>query len=105
MTQNIFSAKKDESGESQGLLVPHARLSLVLSMVSIASCWFFGLGLFPAVAALVISLVQRSRYARMQGIYAKSSFVTLKIAAYCALFGVIGNLIWIAFLSIYFFVL
>jgi ribose/xylose/arabinose/galactoside ABC-type transport system permease subunit len=81
--------------------LPSSTLVLVLGIISIVSCFCYGIpGLVCAIIALVIAKSSTRLYINNPGKYTESSFNNLNAGKICAWIGLIPSIIYIVLVTI-----
>lgn len=70
--------------------LPNETLIIILSIFGIVCCWCFGLGLIPAIIALVLALKAQKLYRENPENY--SNFSTIKTGKILAIIGIVLGL-------------
>lgn len=76
--------------------LPNATAVLVLGILSIVTCFCYGIGLILGIIALVLAGKDRSLYKLTPEVFTEASFKNLNAGRVCAIIGVIlSALYWI----------
>tara|TARA_B100001778_G_C18406794_1_gene546832 strand:- start:382 stop:720 length:339 start_codon:yes stop_codon:yes gene_type:complete len=98
MTEDLID-NSDSGAEN----VPYATLVLVLGIISIPSCFCYGIiGLTVGVIALILSKKGIKVYEEAPSKYIKTSLNNLKTGRICAIIGISTSLIYILFVLLLF---
>jgi hypothetical protein len=94
------------TGQQQYMLVPvpNSTAVLVLGIISIATCWCYGIiGLILSIIALVLSGSGKKAYLENPGKYTPGSYSNLKAGRICAIIGLSVSALYIIFVIFYLF--
>ena len=83
--------------------LPNATAVLVLGILSIPACCCNGIGLIPAIIALVLARSASKQYLAEPGKYLESSYSNLTTGNLCAWIGLVISIIAVIF-SIWYFI-
>ena len=83
--------------------VPNATAVLVMGIISIATCWCYGLvGLVLGIISLVLAGKGNRAYQENPNMYSESSYKNLKAGKICAIIGTSLSGAYLIFIIIYF---
>lgn len=86
--------------------LPNSVGVLVMGIISIATCWCYGLaGLTLGIISLVLAGKAKRLWEENPGMYTESSFKNMKAGRICAIVGVCLSGAYIAFIIIYFLII
>ena len=94
-------------GNAQPLLqLPNSTAVLVLGILSIVSCWCFGLvGLIMGIIALVMAGKAKKDYIDNFGRYSEASYKNMNAGKICAIIGTCLSGLYLAFYIVYFLII
>lgn len=82
--------------------LPNATAVLVLGIISIATCWCYGIpGIICGIIALVMGGKAKVLYNANPGKYSESSFKNMKAGHVCAIIGTVLSALYLVFIIIY----
>lgn len=83
--------------------IPNSTAVLVLGIISIATCWLYGVpGIICGIIALILAKSASSAYEANPEKYTTTSFNNLKAGKICGLIGLILSVLFIVFIVVYF---
>lgn len=93
-------------GNNQGYMqlepVPNATAVLVLGIISIATCWCYGIvGLILAIIAMVLAGSGKKAYLAQPEKYSPGSYNNLKAGRVCAIIGLSLSGLYVIFVILY----
>jgi len=92
------------SGQQGFQELPNATTTLVMGILSIAGCWFYGVISFVlAIIGLSMGAKGKKLYAQNPGLYTESSYKNLKAGHTMSLIGLILSSFWVLIIIIYVF--
>lgn len=81
--------------------VPNATGALVLGIISIATCWCYGIiGITLGIIALVLAGKGNTLYMENPEKYTESSYKNLKAGKICAIIGLSLSALWIVYIIV-----
>lgn len=75
--------------------LPNATIVLVLGILSIVACCFYGLGIILGIVAIVLAAKDKRLYAAETEAYTISSFKNLNAGRVCAIIGLILSALYL----------
>ncbi len=75
--------------------LPNATIVLVLGILSIVACCFYGLGIILGIVAIVLAAKDKKLYAAEMEAYSISSFKNLNAGRVCAIIGLILSALYL----------
>jgi hypothetical protein len=86
--------------------LPNSTGVLVLGIVSIATCWCWGIiGLAAGIIALVLASKSKKLYDESPDSYTESSYKNMNAGRICAIIGTILSALYLIFIIVYFVIL
>ncbi len=96
--QGQFATQQEE--------LPNSVAILVLGIVSIATCWCYGIvGLVTAIIALVLASKAKELYKQNHGAYTEASYKNMNAGKICAIIGAALSAFFMFISIIYFIIL
>lgn len=96
-----FDAQVNNPGGNK-VALPNATAVLVLGIISIATCWCYGLpGAACGIIALVMAGKAKKLYAENSALYTETSYKNMKAGYVCALIGTILSALYLIFVIVY----
>jgi M penetrans paralogue family 26 len=90
MTENPNTYQPNSPLGSQQIALPNATTSLVLGIISIATCWLYGIPrLICGIIGLILSNKDRALYRSNPHAYTPGSFSNSNAGRICAIIGLI----------------
>jgi hypothetical protein len=90
------------TNQSMPLPVPNATAVLVLGILSIVTCWCFGIiGLTLGIIALVLANKGSQVYLSNPSAYSEASFKNLKAGKICAIVGTSLSALYVVYFIVY----
>jgi hypothetical protein len=90
MTENPNTYQPNAPLGPQQIALPNATTSLVLGIISIATCWLYGIpGLICGIIGLILSNKDRALYRSNPQAYTPGSFSNSNAGRICAIIGLI----------------
>jgi hypothetical protein len=84
-----FAQQFGQQGGTGNQIVPNSTGVLVLGIISIVTCWLYGLlGLILGIVALAISGAGKRAYNENPALYTQASWNNLKAGRICAIIGI-----------------
>lgn len=80
--------------------LPNATIVLVLGILSIVFCCFYGIGIIMGIIALVLAAKDRKLYSAQMEEYSVSSFKNLNAGRICAIIGLIISSLYLILIII-----
>ncbi|MFH2141601.1 MAG: CCC motif membrane protein [Bacteroidota bacterium] len=97
---NITTNQPQVFGNMQAL--PNATAVLVLGIISIATCWCYGIiGVACGIIALVLGGKAKKLYIDNPGVYSESSYKNMKAGHICGIIGTVLSSLYLVFIIIY----
>jgi len=82
--------------------LPNATTTLVMGILSIAGCWFYGVFSFVfAIIGLSMGSKGKKLYAQNPGLYTESSYKNLKAGHTMSIIGLILSSFWVLIIIVY----
>lgn len=78
--------------------LPNATAVLVLGILSIVTCFCYGLGLILGIIAMVLAGKDKTLYAASPGVFTEASFKNLNAGRICAIIGLILSALYLIFI-------